>query len=134
MLKNKCQNFWLLILATLASSEFWLLSRETPVASLSRSFHNSLATRENFRDSFHDSLVTKHLETAFLKCFLWETCFKPLPFSLKPLFQYFYIKTQSIWMVFHSINISKIILNSFHWFGSLDYVLESFVSWLGFSS
>ena len=28
-------------------------------------------------------------------------------------------------MVFHSINISKVILNSFHCFGSLDYVLES---------
>ena len=134
MLKNKCQNFWLLILATLASSEFWLLSRETPVASLSRSFHNSLATRENFRDSFHDSLVTKHLETAFLKCFLWETCFKPLPFSLKPLFQYFYIKTQSIWTVFHYISISKVILNSFHWFGSLDYVWRFLYSWLRFSS
>ena len=30
-------------------------------------------------------------------------------------------------MVFYSINISKVILNSFHCFGSLDYVLESFV-------
>ena len=29
-------------------------------------------------------------------------------------------------MVFHSINISKVILNSFHWFWPLDYVLESF--------
>ena len=62
----------------------------------------------------------------FLKSFSWETYFKPLPFSLKPLFQYFYIKSQPIWMVFHSINISKIILNSFHWFGSLDYILVSF--------
>ena len=29
-------------------------------------------------------------------------------------------------MVFHSINISKVILNSFHCFGSLDYVLGEF--------
>ena len=34
-------------------------------------------------------------------------------------------------MVFHSINISKVILNSFHCFGSLDYVLESFVLLVG---
>ena len=81
------------------------------------------------------SRLTNH-ETpriSFLKSFFfsWETCFKPLPFSLKPIFQYFYIKTQPIWIVFHSINISKIILNSFHWFWSLDYVLESFVLLVG---
>ena len=29
-------------------------------------------------------------------------------------------------MVFQSINISKVILNIFQWFGSLDYVLEEF--------
>ena len=63
---------------------------------------------------------------SFLKGFSWETYFKPLPSSLKPLFQYFYIKTQSIWMFFHSIYTSTVILNSFHWFWSLDYVLESF--------
>ena len=40
---------------------------------------------------------------SFLKGFSWETYFKHLPSSLKPLFQYFYIKTQSIWMFFHSI-------------------------------
>ena len=34
-------------------------------------------------------------------------------------------------MVFHSINISKVIINSFHWFGSLDYVLKSFVFLVG---
>ena len=65
-------------------------------------------------------------KNSFLKGFLWEICFKPLPSSLKPLFHYFYIKTQSIWMVFYSINISKVIINSFHWFWSLDYVLERF--------
>ena len=34
-------------------------------------------------------------------------------------------------MVFHSFNISKVILNSFHCFGSLDYVLKSFVLSVG---
>ena len=34
-------------------------------------------------------------------------------------------------MVFHSINISKVILNSFHCFGFLDYVLVSFVLLVG---
>ena len=63
--------------------------------------------------------------------FLWKTCFKPLSSSFKPLFQYFYIKIQSIWMVFHSINISKVILNCFHWFWSLDFVLENFVLLVG---
>ena len=61
-----------------------------------------------------DSPNCKMPRNSFLKGFLWETCFKPLPSSLKPLFQYFYIKTQPIWMIFHSINISKVIINSFH--------------------
>ena len=34
-------------------------------------------------------------------------------------------------MVFHFINVSKAILNSFHCFGSLDYVLVSFVPLIG---
>ena len=34
-------------------------------------------------------------------------------------------------MVFHSFNISKVILNSFRCFGFLDYVLESFVLLVG---
>ena len=71
---------------------------------------------------------------SFLKSFSWETYFKPLTSSLKPLFQNFYIKTQPIWMFFHSINIYKVILNSFHWFWSLDYVLESLVLLVGISS
>ena len=83
---------------------------------------DSLMTRENFRDSSSRETPRNNL----LKSFLWETCFKPLTSFLKPLFQYFYIKTQSIWMIFHSINISKVILNSFLWFWSLDYVLEGF--------
>ena len=58
--------------------------------------------------------VVKRPKSAFYRAFSWETCFKPLSSSLKPLFQYFYIKTQPIWMVFHSINISKVIINSFH--------------------
>ena len=76
--------------------------------------HSRLASRETPRISF-------------LKSFSWKTCLKPLLSFLKPLFQYFYIKTQPIWIFFHSINISNIILNSFHWFWFLDYVLKSFV-------
>ena len=81
-------------------------------------------------DLARDSSVAKRPESAFCSI-LWETCFKPLPPSLKPLFQYFYIKTQPIWIFFHSINISKVILNSFNWFWSLDYVFESFVLLVG---
>ena len=87
-----------------------------------KAFATHLVTRENFRDS--PSRETPR--NSILKGFSWETCFKPLPSSLKFLFHYLYIKTQSIWMVFHSINTSKVILNSFLWFWSLDYVLESF--------
>ena len=68
---------------------------------------------------------------SFLKSFFVENLFKPLLSSFKPLFQYFYIKTQSVWMIFHSINISKVIIKSFHLFWSLDYVLESFVFLVG---
>ena len=95
---------------------------------------DSLETRENFRDwnsqlaacsrltrdskifatEPRDSPSRETPRNSFLKGFLWETCFKPLPPSLKPLFQYFYIKTQPIWMIFHSINISKVFINSFH--------------------
>ena len=141
-MKNKYKNFWLLILVTCTSSEqvasfgysFWLLARvvsklrvlatrfgDLQVVSSSREF-----TQKGF--ATHSQLASREMPRInFLRAFSWETCFKPLPSSLKPLFQYFYIKTQSIWMVFHSINISKVILNSFHWFGSLDYVFVSFV-------
>ena len=112
------------------SSEFWLLILVTHlVARPSRKFtQNGFVT--------HSWLITRLAShetprNSFLKGFSWETYFKPLSSSLKPLFQYFYIKTQSIWIVFHSINISKVIINSFHWFWSLDYVLESFVLLLG---
>ena len=142
-MKNRCQNF---------SRLSWrLASRETPVASSSRSFwrltrgllaaHSrlakifatetrgsrlKLAARGLLATEPRDSPSRETPRNSFLKGFLWETCFKPLPSSLKPLFQYFYIKTQPIWMVFQSINIFKVIINSFHWFWSLDYVLESF--------
>ena len=114
-----------------------LATRQTRNAShefiqkLSRLTCDSLATRENFCDSLHDSPSRETPRNSFLKSFSWEIYFKPLPSSLKPLFQYFYIKTQSIWMVFSSINISKVILNSFHCFGSLDYALGSFVLLVG---
>ena len=104
-----------------ASCQFWLLGLAAckPRVQTER-FRGSLATCL----ATHQSRNTQN--QLFKEFFLWETCFKPLPSSLKLLFQYFYIKTQSIWMVFHSINISKVILNSFLWFWSLDYVLESF--------
>ena len=63
---------------------------------------------------FATCLVAKCSETVFWRAFHGKLVFKPLPSSLKPFFQYFYIKTQSIWMIFHSINISKVIINSFH--------------------
>ena len=62
-----------------------------------------------------------------LKGISWDICFKLLPSSPKPLFYCFYIKTQLNSSVFHSINISKVIFNSFHWFWSLDYVFGSFM-------
>ena len=81
----------------------------------------------------HDSLAHRQSQIAQKQLFkgLFVGNLFPLPSSLKPLFHYFYIKTQSILKVFHSINISKVILNSFHWFWSLDYVLESFVLLVG---
>ena len=115
---------------------------------VSEFFATQLATRQSWNPSREfiqnllatHSWLTKILATepcnspsretprnSFLKGFSWETCFKPLSSSLKPLFHYFYIKTQSIWMVFHYIDISKVILNSFHCFGSLEYFLLSFV-------
>ena len=58
--------FWLLVLATLASSEFWWFAQsQNPVASTFRSFCDSLATRENFRNSSRDSPVAKRPESAF---------------------------------------------------------------------
>ena len=91
--------------------------------------HSRLA--KIFATEPRDSPSHETPKNSFLKSFLWETYFKPLLFSLKPLFHYFYIKIQSIWMVFHSINISKVIINYFHWLWSLDYVLESFVLLIG---
>ena len=88
-------------------------------------------TRENLHDSLRDLTSRETPRNSFLKSFTRETCFKPLSSSLRPLFHYFYIKTKLIWMVFHSINISKVIINSFHSFWSLDYVLESFLFLVG---
>ena len=114
---------------------FWLLAW---AASFGYSFWR-LASRESkpwvHTEGFRDSLITRQSQNAqnqlFKELFSWETCFKPLSSSLKPLFQYFYIKTQPIWIFFNSINISKVILNSFYWFWSLDYALESFVLLVG---
>ena len=118
---------------------FWDSSRDSPVAQLKlwvhpEAFATHLATYLRLTcNSRNFSRLISRLAShempinSFWKGFSWKTYFKPLLSSLKPLFQYFYIKTQSIWMVFHSINISKVILNSFHWFWSLNYALESFV-------
>ena len=93
-------------------------ARDSPVASSSRSFSDSLATHSRLAKIFvtepRNSPSRETPRNSFLKGFLWETYFKPLSSSLKPLFHYFFIKTQSIWMIFHSINISKVIINSFH--------------------
>src|SRR6266702_4326827 len=56
--------------------------------------HSRLA--KIFATETRDSRSRKTPRNNFLKGILWETCFKPLPSSLKPLFQYFYIKTQPI--------------------------------------
>ena len=113
-------------LATCLATHSW-------VASFGYSFGDSLTSSEFIQrllrlttDSSHDSPSRQTSRIIFLKDFSRENYFKLLSSSLKPLLQYFYIKTQPIWMVFHSINISKVILNSFHWFWLLDYVLESF--------
>ena len=141
VLKNRCLSFLRLIsrlardsrkfLRLISRLISWLASHATQVTSSSRSFRDSsrdkLMTHKNFRDSLRNSLSCETPRNSFLKGFSWETCFKPLTFSFKPFFQYFYIKTQSIWMVFSFLNISKVILNSFHCFGFLNYVLESFV-------
>ena len=79
----------------------------------SREVHpEALATHSRlmkiFATELYDSPSCETPKKSFLKGFSWETCFKPLLSSLKPLFQYFYTKTQSIWMVFHPINISKV--------------------------
>ena len=59
--------------------------------------HSQLA--KIFATEPRDSSSRETPKNSFLKGFLWETCFKPLPSSLKPLFQFCFIKTQPIWMV-----------------------------------
>ena len=113
--------------AQLATRQSWNPSREF----IQKLLATHLRLAKIFATEPRDSPSCEMPRNSFLKGFLWESCFKPLTSSLKPLFQYFYIKTQSIWMFFHSINIFKVIINSFHWFWSLDYVLESFVLLVG---
>ena len=71
--------------------------------------------------------TSENFQISFLKDILWVICFKRLSSSSKPLFLCFYIKTQLNSSVFHSINISKVIFNSFHWFWSLGYVFGGFM-------
>ena len=110
VLQNRCLSFR-------DSRKFLrLASHAAQVTSSSRSFCDSSCDSPMTRENFHDSPSHETPRNSFLKGFSWETCFKPLLSSLKLLFHYFYIKTQSIWIVFHSINISKVIINFFHWF------------------
>ena len=81
----------------------------------------------NFLRLVHESMTRKMPRISFLKGNLWDICFKLLTSSPNPLFQSFYIKTLLNSIVFHSINISKIIFNSFHQFWSLDYVFGGFM-------
>ena len=97
----------------------WRLTRDSQKFSwLKLATRGLLATHSQLAKFFatepRDSPSRETPRNSFLKGFLWKTCFKPLSSSLKPLFQYFYIKNQPIWMVFHFINISKVIINSFH--------------------
>ena len=109
MLKNKCKNFWLLDLATRP-----VVKPQSQVHPKAFATHSQLTCDlQKFLRLISWLASHKTPKNSFLKCFSWETCFKPLPSSLKPAFQYFYIKTQSIWMVFHSTNSFKVILNSF---------------------
>ena len=71
---------------------------------------------------------------SFLKGNSWVICFKLLSYSPKPLNQSFSIKIQLNSIVFHSINISKAIFNSFHWFWSLNYVFGDFMFIVGIFS
>ena len=96
-------SFWLLAwVASFGYSFWWLASREFTQKGF------AIQSRLSSRLASHESP-----KNSVLKGFLWETSFKPLTSSLKPLFQYFYIKTQPIWMVFHSINISKVLRTYF---------------------
>ena len=84
-------SFWLLAWAASFGYSFWrLASRESKPWVHTEGFRDSLITRQS--QNAHNQL--------FKELFSWETCFKPLSSSLKPLFQYFYIKTQPIWIFF----------------------------------
>ena len=126
--------FWKTNVRIFGYSFWWLASRKTQSRVLATHFgdlQSATPSHEITQNvlAIHSRLASHETpRISFLKCFFFcgKLVLKPLPSSLKPLFQYFYIKTHSIWMVFHSINISKVILNSFLWFWSLNYVLESF--------
>ena len=121
-------SFWLLSQVASFGYSFWRLTQSrNPSCKFIQKLLLLTRNSRKFSQLISQFSSCKTPRNSFLKCYSWKTCFKPLLSSLKPLFQYFYIKTQSIWMVFHFITISKVILNSFHCFGSLDYILESFV-------
>ena len=79
-------------LATIVSNEFWLLILATRL--VTRPSHEF--TQIGFTTHSQLILQLANCKTpwnSFLNGFSWETYFKPLPSSLKPLFQFFYIKT-----------------------------------------
>ena len=71
-----------------ASCKFWLL-----ILAICKSWVQAVSLHRMSWWLTLDSSVVKRPKSAFYRAFSWKTCFKPLLSSLKPLFQYFYIKT-----------------------------------------
>ena len=92
------------------------------------------AESPNFLRLVPSQLTREMPKISFLKSISWFFCLKLLSSFPKPLNLSFYIKTQLNSIVFLSINISKVIFNSFHWFWSLDYVFGGFVIIVGIFS
>ena len=118
---------------------FWVFSRliswVSSVASLDREFRECFTsysweglTRKNSQLPMKIPNYLWNFQISFLKGILWNICFKLLTSSPNPLFQSFYIKTLLNSIVFHSINISKVIFNSFHWFDHLIMFLGGLCS------
>ena len=108
----------------------FLVSRQR----LLRVSHDCLARRAYLRSIHKNSqLPTKISKSAILWVF-HEFLVQNFSYvslmtlsSQNPLSQSFYIKTQLISIALHSINISKVIFNTFNWFWSLDYIFGGFI-------
>ena len=108
----------------------FLVSRQR----LLRESHDCLARRAYLRSIHENSqLPTKISKSAILWVFheflVQNSSYVSLMTlsSQNPLSQSFYIKTQLISIALHSINISKVIFNTFNWFWSLDYIFGGFI-------